>query len=218
MARIFPCLAQTATLPPNRTKQHQVVKGTSTIVFAQPLHAKTAERAFQAELVALLANAKRDSRETRACKTPGPALLTLAQITQIAQIWAMTTGVTVGLDFPEKIATKDFIAIARHARTEVRVMKRKTGQPSVSALQVIRVLTVPKTWMSAPAHLVKTEACVKTHWEASCATVRPAHMVERFANRFWPMLKLDAAGPWDKLRSSALLWCWQFFCLLYSLL
>lgn len=160
MAKTFPCLAQTATLPPNHITQHQVVRATLTPAFAQALHAKTAEPAFQVEMVALLAHAQRDSRETRASKTPGPAHPTRVQTTRIVQIRAMITGVTVALDFPERIATKDIIAIAGRARTEVHVKRRRTAPPSVSVLQVTRVPTVPKTWTSAPAHLVKTEVCV----------------------------------------------------------
>jgi len=110
--------------------------------------------------MALPAIVQRDSREIRASKTPGPARPTRVQTTRIAQMKAMTTGVTASLDFPERIATKDFTAIAGHARTEVHVKGRRTGQPSVCARQVTRVPTVPKMWMSAPARLVKTEAFV----------------------------------------------------------
>ena len=93
-------------------------------------------------------------------KTLGPARPTRVQTVRIAQMKAMITLVTAALYFPERIATKDFTVIACRARTEAHVKRRRTGQPSVCALQVTRVLTVPKTWTSAPARLVKTEAFV----------------------------------------------------------
>ena len=110
--------------------------------------------------MASLAHAQRESRETPATKTPGPARPTLALTAPTAQIWTMITYVNVVLAFPERTVTKDITAIVHLARTEVHVKRRLTVQPSVSASRVTRVQTALKTWMNVPALLVKTEVYV----------------------------------------------------------
>lgn len=140
--------------------QFQVVRATTATASAQVHRAKTAEPAFQMETVTSLAHVQRESKETSASKTPGPAHPTRVQTTPTAQIWTMITYVTAELAFPERIVTKDIIAIVHLARTEVRVEIRMMGRQSASVFQATRVPIVLKTWTNVRAPLARTEACV----------------------------------------------------------